>query len=110
MRAFEMLDEHGDPFDAAQLPGRRVLAGEPEARAIIRWRRRDTRGDRWTVVQSRPVHDDRGQVTLAINILHDITERRRAEQRMSILTEVSAVLTSSLDYDATVQRVVRLMM
>ncbi|HEX9104315.1 MAG TPA: GAF domain-containing sensor histidine kinase, partial [Polyangia bacterium] len=40
---------------------------------------------------------------------HDITERRRAEQRMAVLTEVSAVLTTSLDYDETVARVVRLL-
>jgi signal transduction histidine kinase/DNA-binding response OmpR family regulator len=106
---FEMLDERGEPLDPARLPGRRALAGEPEARAIIRWRKKGTRSDRWTVVQSRPVHDDSGQVTLAINILHDITDQRRAEQRMQILTEVSSVLTSSLDYEETLQRVVRLM-
>ena len=106
---FEMLDEEGRPFDPARLPGRRVLDGEPEARAVIRWRRRNTPGERWTVVQSRPVRDDNGRVTLAINILHEITERRRAEERLAILTEVSAALTSSLDYEATVARVVRLL-
>jgi signal transduction histidine kinase/DNA-binding response OmpR family regulator len=107
--AFEMLEESGEPFDPAELPGRLVLNGAPEARAIIRWRRRGVHSDRWTVVQSRPVLDDNGKVTLAINILHDITERRRAEQRMSILSEASAALTASLDYDETVARVVRLM-
>jgi len=107
--AFEMLDERGHPFDLSQLPGRRVLDGAAEADAVIRWRRRNTHVDRWTLVQSRPVRDDDGRVTLAINILHDITERRRAEQRMAILTEVSAVVTSSLDYDETVARVVRLL-
>ena len=106
---FEMLDEHGEPFDPKELPGRRVLDGAPEARAVIRWRRRDAHVNRWTVVQARPVRDDSGRVTLAINILHDITERRRAEQRMAILSEVSAALTSSLDYEATVARVVRLL-
>src|SRR6185312_3338013 len=90
--AFEMLDERGHPFDLSQLPGRRVLDGAAEADAVIRWRRRNTHVDRWTLVQSRPVRDDDGRVTLAINILHDITERRRAEQRMAILTEVSAVV------------------
>ncbi|MCU1278629.1 MAG: hypothetical protein JWM53_2175, partial [bacterium] len=107
--AFEMLDESGQPFDPLRLPGRRVLDGEPEARAVVRWRPRHTRDDRWTVVQSRPVRDDAGKVILAINILHDFTERRRAEQRTTMLSEVSAALTSSLDYDETVQRVVRLM-
>ncbi|HEX6837661.1 MAG TPA: ATP-binding protein [Polyangia bacterium] len=106
---FEMLDERGDCIDPKQLPGRRVLEGAPEANATIRWRQRGTHVDRWTLVQSRPVRDDNGRVTLAINILHDITERRRTEQRMALLTEVSAVLTSSLDYDETVARVVHLL-
>ncbi|HEX9104168.1 MAG TPA: response regulator, partial [Polyangia bacterium] len=66
---FELLDERGDPLDLARLPGRRVLAGAPEAHEIIRWRRRDSPIDRWTLVQSRPVHDEDGRVTLAINIL-----------------------------------------
>jgi PAS domain S-box-containing protein len=107
--AFEMLDEEGRPFDPKQLPGRRVLDGEPEARALIRWRRRDGGEDRWTVVQSRPVRDEYGRVTLAINILHDFTERRRNELRMALLSEASAVLTASLDYDQIVARVVRLL-
>ncbi len=106
---FEMLDEHGAPFDPAKLPGRRVLDGEPEARATIRWRRRGSTDDRWTIVQSRPVRDDHGRVTLAINILHDFTERRRAEQRTALVGEISAVLSSSLDYNHTLDRVVRIL-
>jgi len=106
---FEMLDEEGRPFDPLQLPGRRVIDGAPEASAMIRWRRSSTRDDRWTVVRARPVHDDQGVVLLAINILHDVTERRRTEQRMAMLSEVGTALTSSLDYDATLERVVRLM-
>jgi signal transduction histidine kinase/DNA-binding response OmpR family regulator len=106
---FEMLGEDGRPFDPAQLPGRRVLDGAPEASAVVRWRRRSTRDDRWTVVRARPVHDEHGRVLLAINILHDVTERRRTEQRMAMLSEVGTVLTSSLDYDETIERVVRLM-
>jgi signal transduction histidine kinase/DNA-binding response OmpR family regulator len=106
---FEVLDESGAPLTAEQLPARRVLDGATEASALLRWRRRDTREERWTVVRSRPVRDEEGRVLLAINILHDVTEQRRAEERMSLLSEVGAVLTSSLDYDETVERVVRLM-
>jgi PAS domain S-box-containing protein len=107
--AFEFLDEEGKPIAPSALPGRRVLDGEPEARAVLRWRRRGAREDRWTVVQSRPVRDESGRTILAINILHDVTERRRAEERTAMLAEVSAALTTSLDYDETLQRIVRLM-
>ncbi len=109
LAGFEFLDEEGKPVAPAALPGRRVLDGEPEARAVLRWRRRGARDDRWTVVQSRPVRDDEGRTILAINILHDVTERRRAEQRAAMLAEVSAALTTSLDYDETLQRIVRQM-
>ncbi|HEY2747205.1 MAG TPA: histidine kinase dimerization/phospho-acceptor domain-containing protein, partial [Polyangia bacterium] len=112
LAGFELLDENGRPIAAAQLPGRRVLDGDPEARALVRWRRRDSRDERderWTVVQSRPVRDDAGRVILAINILHDVTEERRAEARSAMLAEVSAALTTSLEYDETLERVVRLM-
>ncbi|MDB4969922.1 MAG: diguanylate cyclase/phosphodiesterase [Myxococcales bacterium] len=107
--AYEMLDEEGRPFDPNQLPARLILGGAPEARALVRWRRRDGGQDRWTIVQSRPVRDEYGRVTLAINILHDVTERRRNEQRMALLSEASAVLTASLEYDATMEGVVRLL-
>ena len=106
--AYEMLDEAGEPFDPAQLPGRRVLDGAPEARAVIRWRPHHARDERWTVVQSRPVRDEAGKVQLAINVLHDITAERRAEQRAALLAEASAVLTSSLELEATLERVARL--
>ncbi|HXU73649.1 MAG TPA: ATP-binding protein [Polyangia bacterium] len=106
---FEIFDESGLPFDPSQLPGRRVLDGAADARALICWRPHGAREDRWTEVQSRPVRDDVGRVILAINILHDVTERRRAEARNAVLAEVSAVLTSSLDYDETLRRIVRLM-
>src|SRR5262249_37429375 len=84
-------------------------AGEPEARALIRWRPRDGSDQRWTVVQSRPVLGDDGRVLLAISVLHDITVQRGAETRSALLAEVSALLNSSLDYDETLQRIVRLL-
>jgi hypothetical protein len=39
---------------------------------------------------------------------HDITERKRAEEAQRFLAETSATLSSSLDYQATLTRVARL--
>ncbi|HEX4459685.1 MAG TPA: ATP-binding protein [Polyangia bacterium] len=112
---FEILDEHGKLIDLEQLPGRRVLRGEPEARTVICWRRRGrghgpghNEDDRWTVAQARPVYDVAGHVQLAITILHDITAERRATERLSLLTEASATLSASLDYATTLARVAEL--
>lgn len=106
--AFEMLDESGAPFDVKKLPNRRVLDGEPQAEAVVRWRRRGDRRDRWTMVKSRPVHGSDGKLLLVINIMHDFTERRSAEERLALLAEASRLLTTSLDYQTTLERVARL--
>jgi len=76
-----------------------------------------------------PVRDGAGNLIGASKVARDISERRRAERlreellererlaladalaardRLVFLAEVSALLTSSLDYDDTVDRVVRL--
>src|SRR2546423_111131 len=82
------LQSGGDGYLTQPVESVELLA---TVRALIRWRRRGSGEDRWTVVQSRPVRDESGRVTLAINILHDFTERRRNEQRMALLSEASAV-------------------
>jgi signal transduction histidine kinase/PAS domain-containing protein len=105
---FELYDEAGAPFPPDELPGKRVLGGAPEATATIRWRRRGGGDERWTVVQSRPVKDDRGKVQLAINILHDVTERRRAEARATLLSEAANISAALGEYEETLERVVRL--
>lgn len=79
---FELIDEHGQPFPLAQLPHRRVLSGEGEAQAIIGYRAPNSdRAENWSLVTTRPVLDEQGQTMLVISILHDVTERLRAEQR-----------------------------
>src|SRR6266542_2926277 len=105
----ELCDADGRPLPADALPGQRVLRGEPEASALIRWRPRDS-GDlateeRWTQVQARPVRDHRGQVQLAINLIRDVTAERRAERRLALLTEAGTRLTASLDLETTLGEV-----
>jgi PAS domain S-box-containing protein len=109
LEQFDLHDEAEQPVAIEQLPGWRTLKGEREAKQVVCWRRHGFAEDeRWTVVQSRPVHDAGGQVQLAISILHDITEERRAAGRLSLLTDASATLSASLDYATTLARVVEL--
>jgi signal transduction histidine kinase len=108
----ELCDADGQPLPLEAMPARRVLRGEPEAGALIRWRRRDVADpaaeERWTEVRARPVRDDRGQVQLAINLIRDVTAERRAERRLALLTEAGARLTASLDLETTLGEVARL--
>jgi PAS domain S-box-containing protein len=48
MARFEILDEHGAPFDPAQLPGRRVPRGEPTHSAVVRVRERSSGREWWS--------------------------------------------------------------
>jgi PAS domain S-box-containing protein len=79
---YKLIDEEGQPFHHSQLPHQRVFAGEPEAQAIIGYTKAGTRQpERWSLVKSRPVRDESGQVAMVISIIHDITERMIVERR-----------------------------
>ncbi len=78
---FEMVDEKRQVLGTGSLPGCRVLAGEPEARAVIHSTSKSTGEQHWAIVQSRPVTDARGKVLFAITIIHDLTEQKEAERR-----------------------------
>jgi PAS domain S-box-containing protein len=105
---FEMLDEDGAEIPIERLPGRRALAGERPAPLTVRYRSRGSAEERWSRVQSTPVFDERGAVRLAINVIEDITEIKRAELAQRFLAEASHVLTASLDYEETLRTVARL--
>jgi PAS domain S-box-containing protein len=105
---FEMLDEDGEPLDLEQLPGRRALAGEEGAEAVVRFRLLATGEERWSAVKATPIRDDDGFVTMAINVIEDITTHKRAERAQRFLSDSSALLASSLDPAEVLGRVATL--
>jgi PAS domain S-box-containing protein len=94
---FEMLDEEGEPMAVDTLPGRRALAGEDGAEAVVRFRLRATGEERWSAVKATPIRDEDGFVTMAINVIEDITTHKRAERAQRFLSDSSALLAASLD-------------
>ena len=100
MTRFAMLDEHGQPLDLEQLPGRRVLRGEPSASALIQVREQETGRVWWSRIRSAPVLDAEGKPELAINVFHDVTDERRRETHERYLAQATAALSTSLDYHA----------
>ena len=105
---FEMRDDAGKPIAYAELPGRKALAGERPEPLTVRYRHHDSAEDRWSRVQSTPVFDPSGAVRLAINVIEDITDLKRAEQGHRFLAEASRLLVASLDYADTLRTVARL--
>lgn len=79
---YELIDEQGQPLPPTLLTHQRVFSGEPEAQSVIGYREPGTgQLTRWSLVTSRPVRDERGEVALVITIVHDITERMLVERR-----------------------------
>ena len=105
---YEMLAEDGSELPIERLPGRRALLGERPPPLTVRYRHHGSAEDRWSRVQSTPVFDERGAVRLAINVIEDITEIKRAELGQRFLAEASHALNASLDHHQTLQDVARL--
>jgi PAS domain S-box-containing protein len=99
MDRYDILDDDGLPFPLEALPGRRALGGEDGAESVVRFRVRDTGEERWSAVKATPIRDQDGRVTMAINVIEDITTHKRAEQSQRFLARSADVLTSSLDPD-----------
>jgi PAS domain S-box-containing protein len=82
LNKYEIIDEQGQPFPRSQITHRRVFAGEPEAQSIIGYREIGTeQAERWSLVKSRPVLGENGEVAMVVTITHDITERMNVERR-----------------------------
>ena len=105
---FEMRDDDGQPIDYARLPGRKALAGERPEPLTVRYRHHGSAEQRWSRVQSTPVFDEDGEVRLAINVIEDITDLKRAEHGHRFLAEASRLLAASLDYADTLRTIARL--
>ena len=101
---FELLDEQRRSLPLDELPGRVALrTGRSQERTVC-YRMPETGEERWSVVRATPVRDEAGAVTLAINTFHDVTEQRRAGERVRFLEGASAVLASTLDLELTLAR------
>jgi PAS domain S-box-containing protein len=105
---YDAYTEDGTLLEYDDLPGRRVLAGEEPDPLPVRWVDRTNGQERWSVVKSTPVRDRDGKPALAVNVVEDTTELRRAEFAQRLLARTGEVLASSLDYEQTLQQVAEL--
>jgi len=79
-RDFELTDEDGLPVLRESLPDRRAAQGKEALETLVCARPRDGGEERWLMLKSAAIRDEQDRVQFAVNVLTDITERRRAGQ------------------------------
>jgi PAS domain S-box-containing protein len=101
------LAVHPEDVLQAQAAWRHSLAtGEPYT---LEFRFRSRSGTyRWFLARAVPVRDSGGNVVKWFGTTTDIDDPKQAERRQHFLSEASKTLSSSLDYEATLRRVVEL--
>jgi PAS domain S-box-containing protein len=106
MDRFDVYDEHGAPVSIEQLPGSRVRAGEYDPPPmLVRNVVKASGEERWLLNKTTAIVDADGNVAGVANVIEDVTQAKRTELTQRLLAEASDALASSLDYEATVQRV-----
>jgi PAS domain S-box-containing protein len=101
MERFEIIGEDGEPLPLEQMPNRRVIAGRAPQDGVLGYRLLPGGDVHWSVVRSTPILTESGDLRLVITVFHDITLERHAQARLRFLAEASTLLSSSLDYEAT---------
>ena len=74
----------------------------------MRFRVRATGEENWAAVKATPIRDADGNVTMAINVIEDITAHKRAELGQRFLARSAEVLASSLNPDELLVEVANL--
>jgi len=99
---FEFMDEEGRAYAKSKLERRR--SGIAEAYEFEFKRKNGT--VLCAIVSSNPLYDAEGRYTGAMAMITDITDRKRAEQLNDALNRVNTVISSTLNFDEIMQKVV----
>jgi PAS domain S-box-containing protein len=106
---FEIIGEDREPLPLEELPNRLAFAEREPREGVLGYRIQPEREERWSILRSTPLLDERGGLRLLINVFHEITEERLAQERMRFLAEAGTLLSASLDYESTLAGVARLL-
>jgi PAS domain S-box-containing protein len=104
---WESTHEDGRPMVAEDVPSYKIVNGQPAEPLLTRIVHRETGEQRWRLVKAAPLNGTAGE-TMAVSVIEDVTEAKEAELRQRFLAQAGSTLTSSLDYEETLQRVAQL--
>ena len=104
---WESTHEDGRPVVAEDVPSYKIVNGQPAEPLLTRIVNRKTGEQRWRLVKAAPLRASSGEI-MAVSVIEDVTEAKEAELRQRFLAQAGSTLTSSLDYEETLQRVAQL--
>jgi len=105
MDLYEVFDEAGGGLTLADLPSSRAALGENPEPLLVRNVARATGAERWLLHKATPLFDADGSLSLIVSVVEDLTEVKRAELAQRLLAEAEQELSSSLDYEQTLEQV-----
>ena len=101
MKRFLVIGEDRAPLPLDELPNRRALVSGRVEQGLVGYRLLPDGEERWSSVRATPIVGEDGAVELVINVIHDVTEERAAQERARLVDETGAVFAASIDVDAT---------
>ena len=108
MELYDVFDEAGTRLELSDLPSSCAARGEEPEPLLVRNVSRATGEERWLLHKATPLFDADGSLSLIVSVVEDFTEVKRAELAQRLLAEAGQELSSSLDYEKTLQQVARL--
>ncbi|MEX0653600.1 MAG: PAS domain S-box protein [Phycisphaeraceae bacterium] len=106
---FQALRPDGTPYSPQDWPLARALRdGQAVASEEIRFRH--SQHGTWRTLRGNaaPVRDAAGRMVAVVSTFYDVTEEKQAEQAIKFLARTGRIMASSLDYQATLRKVVAL--
>ncbi|MFZ1994717.1 MAG: SpoIIE family protein phosphatase, partial [Solirubrobacteraceae bacterium] len=106
MARFDVYTEDGEPVDITGLAGTRLLLGEsaPDA-MVVRNVVKATGEERWLLNKATAVVGPDGEILMAVNLIEDITETKRAEIAQRLMAETLRTLAEKADLGSTLQAI-----
>lgn len=98
---FEIIGTDRKPLPVDQLPNRRAFLERTPQEGVLGYRFLPGGEERWSTVRATPTFTETGEIRLVINVFHDVTDERQAEERIRFLAETGTLLSASLDFDST---------
>ena len=108
MELYDVFDEAGRSLELTDLPSSHAARGEESEPLLVRNVIRATGDERWLLHKATPLFDADGSLSLIVSVVEDLTDVKRAELAQRLLAEAGQELSSSLDYEQTLQQVAQL--